>query len=89
VYEASYAALRPDELTGVGARIYSMARDAGHDQVAEWVIHLFGHATCPHSGAEFIAEWAGEAGPDGRQHLLGRTARSVVAARPGGSRGGG
>lgn len=43
----------PDELTGVGGRIYNMARDAGHDQVATWVTHLFGHANCPECGARF------------------------------------
>ncbi|WP_329038855.1 hypothetical protein OHT61_15450 [Streptomyces sp. NBC_00178] len=44
---------RPDELTGVGGRIHKMARDAGHDQVAAWVTHLFGHATCPECGTRF------------------------------------
>ncbi|MFE2017737.1 hypothetical protein ACFW9O_06720 [Streptomyces sp. NPDC059499] len=43
----------PDELTGVGDRIYNMARDVGHDQVAAWVTHLFGHATCPECGTRF------------------------------------
>jgi hypothetical protein len=44
----------PEELTGVGARIHTMARDAGQSQVTEWVTRLFGHATCPECGTRFV-----------------------------------
>ncbi|MER5182605.1 hypothetical protein ABT009_30350 [Streptomyces sp. NPDC002896] len=44
---------RPGELTGIGARVHNMARDAGHDQVAEWVTHLFGQVTCPECETTF------------------------------------
>ncbi|WP_443305932.1 hypothetical protein [Streptomyces sp. KR55] len=42
-----------DELTDIGARIYTMARDAGQDQVADWVTRLFGQATCPECETRF------------------------------------
>ncbi|MFF3420476.1 hypothetical protein ACFYW9_38320 [Streptomyces sp. NPDC002698] len=44
---------RPEELTGTGARIHTLARDAGQSQVAEWVTRLFGRATCPECETRF------------------------------------
>ncbi|WP_157878447.1 hypothetical protein [Streptomyces chattanoogensis] len=44
----------PDELTGVGARLHTMARAAGQDQVADWVRRLYGQVTCSECETRFV-----------------------------------
>ncbi|MGW9032770.1 hypothetical protein ACWGQ5_54400 [Streptomyces sp. NPDC055722] len=52
--EAELHPASPDELTGIGALIYTMARDAGQGQVAQWVTRLFGLATCSECETRFV-----------------------------------
>lgn len=53
----------PAELRGVGARVHHLAREAGHEKVAEWATHLFGRATCPECGMRFtISECVADQG---------------------------
>lgn len=63
--DAELHPVSPDEPTGIGGRIHRMARDAGHDQVADWVTRLFGDATCPECGTRFTLSESPAQSPTG------------------------